>query len=31
MPTSRTAEARGIRTLTEAQTLSALANPFRPV
>jgi DNA-binding transcriptional ArsR family regulator len=29
MPTLRTAEARGVRTLTEAKALSALANPFR--
>jgi DNA-binding transcriptional ArsR family regulator len=29
MPTSRKAEARGVRTLTEAKALSALANPFR--
>lgn len=29
MSTSRRAEARGIRTLTEAKALSALANPFR--
>lgn len=29
MPTARSAQDRGIRTLTEAQALSALANPFR--
>ncbi len=29
MSTSRKSEARGIRTLTEAKALSALANPFR--
>ena len=29
MPTSRKAEAKGVRTLTEAKALSALANPFR--
>jgi DNA-binding transcriptional ArsR family regulator len=29
MPTSRKSEARGVRTLTEAKALSAIANPFR--
>ena len=28
MPTSRKSEARGVRTLTEAKALSAIANPF---